>query len=111
MIIRRRTNINGQEYQEKRDAVEMYREIDRNSTYFSLSYWLFIVASCGIATMGLIINSPAVIIGAMLVSPLMSPIIGLGMGIAVALMPPVCVVGFGLGAGMHWKMMWGALPG
>ena len=48
-----------------------------------MPYWLFIISSCGIATLGLIINSPAVIIGAMLVSPLMSPIIGLGMGIAI----------------------------
>ncbi len=65
------------------DAKLMYQHIDEGARLKSLSYWLFIISSCGIATLGLIINSPAVIIGAMLVSPLMSPMIGLGMGIAV----------------------------
>lgn len=65
------------------DARVMYHSIDEGARLKSLAYWLFIISSCGIATLGLIINSPAVIIGAMLVSPLMSPIMGLGMGIAV----------------------------
>ena len=43
-------------------------------------FFLLVVLSCSIATMGLLINSPAVIIGAMLVAPLMTPIIGLGLG-------------------------------
>jgi uncharacterized hydrophobic protein (TIGR00271 family) len=42
-------------------------------------FFLLVVLSCSIATMGLITNSPAVIIGAMLVAPLMSPILGLGL--------------------------------
>jgi len=42
-------------------------------------FFLLVVLSCSIATMGLITNSPAVIIGAMLVAPLMSPIVGLGL--------------------------------
>lgn len=45
-------------------------------------YAFMIVLSCGIATLGLLQNSAAVIIGAMLISPLMGPIIGLGMGLA-----------------------------
>lgn len=45
-------------------------------------YGFMIVMSCGIATLGLLQNSAAVIIGAMLISPLMGPIIGLGMGLA-----------------------------
>ena len=45
-------------------------------------YAFMIVMSCGIATLGLLQNSAAVIIGAMLISPLMGPIIGLGMGLA-----------------------------
>jgi uncharacterized hydrophobic protein (TIGR00271 family) len=42
-------------------------------------FFLLVVLSCSIATMGLITDSPAVIIGAMLVAPLMSPIIGIGL--------------------------------
>lgn len=45
----------------------------------SFDFFLLVVLSCSIATLGLISNSPAVIIGAMLVAPLMSPIIGIGM--------------------------------
>ena len=42
-------------------------------------YFLLVVLSCIIATLGLITDSPAVIIGAMLVAPLMSPILGLSL--------------------------------
>lgn len=45
----------------------------------AFDFFLLVVLSCSIATMGLITNSPAVIIGAMLVAPLMSPIIALGL--------------------------------
>jgi len=46
------------------------------------SYWLQLVVSIGIATLGLSVGSTAVIIGAMLVAPLMGPIVGLAMGLA-----------------------------
>lgn len=42
-------------------------------------FFFLVVLSCSIATLGLITDSPAVIIGAMLVAPLMSPIIGIGL--------------------------------
>ena len=42
-------------------------------------FFLMVVLSCSIATLGLITDSPAVIIGAMLVAPLMSPIVGIGL--------------------------------
>ncbi len=45
-------------------------------------YAFMIVMSCGIAMLGLLQDSAAVIIGAMLISPLMGPIIQLGMGLA-----------------------------
>lgn len=48
----------------------------------SYSYAFLVVTSCGIATLGLMLNSAAVIIGAMLVAPLMGPIVLLGFAIA-----------------------------
>lgn len=39
--------------------------------------------SAGIAVLGLLLSSPAVVIGAMLISPLMSPILGLGFSLAL----------------------------
>lgn len=43
-------------------------------------YFFLVVLSGAIATLGLINDSPAVIIGAMVVAPLMSPILGIGLG-------------------------------
>ena len=51
----------------------------RDSSSPDFDFFLLVVLSCVIATLGLLTNSPAVIIGAMLVAPLMSPIIGLGL--------------------------------
>jgi uncharacterized hydrophobic protein (TIGR00271 family) len=45
----------------------------------SFDFFLLVLLSCTIATLGLLVDSAAVIIGAMLVAPLMSPIIGLGL--------------------------------
>jgi len=51
----------------------------RDSSNPDFDFFLLVVLSCVIATLGLLTDSPAVIIGAMLVAPLMSPIIGLGL--------------------------------
>ena len=46
--------------------------------------YLFMTAmSAGIAVLGLLLSSPAVVIGAMLLSPLMDPIMGLGFALAI----------------------------
>ncbi len=46
------------------------------------AFVFLVVISCAIATLGLLLNSVAVIIGAMLVAPLMGPIISLGFAVA-----------------------------
>ncbi|WP_159790172.1 TIGR00341 family protein [Sodalinema gerasimenkoae] len=46
----------------------------------NLNFIFLSVASCIIATCGLLLNSPAVIIGAMIVAPLMLPLRGLALG-------------------------------
>jgi uncharacterized hydrophobic protein (TIGR00271 family) len=46
------------------------------------AYWLQLVVAVGIATLGLVLGSTAVVIGAMLIAPLMGPIVSLGMGLA-----------------------------
>ena len=47
-------------------------------------HYLFMTAmSGGIAILGLLLSSPAVVIGAMLLSPLMGPIMGLGFALAI----------------------------
>ncbi len=44
------------------------------------AYFLLVALSSAIATLGLLQDAPAVIIGAMLVGPIMEPIIGIGLG-------------------------------
>ncbi len=50
----------------------------RASARPSASFYVLATASCAIATFGLLENSAAVIIGAMLIAPLMTPIVALG---------------------------------
>lgn len=61
----------------------VYAQVYETAEFTTLSYWLEIVFSAGIAAFGLVINSPAVIIGAMLISPLMGPIMATGLALAV----------------------------
>ncbi|WP_227698755.1 DUF389 domain-containing protein [Sphingomonas hengshuiensis] len=46
-------------------------------------YIFMTLMSAGIAVLGLLLSSPAVVIGAMLISPLMGPILGFGFSIAM----------------------------
>jgi uncharacterized hydrophobic protein (TIGR00271 family) len=48
-----------------------------------VDYFVLIVLSCIIATLGLLLDSPAVVIGAMLVAPLMSPIMTFSLGLVI----------------------------
>ncbi|MFN0085401.1 MAG: DUF389 domain-containing protein [Blastocatellia bacterium] len=61
---------------------EIYLDISRAATLFDTTYWLQILFAAGVATLGLVLNSPAVIIGAMLISPLMGPILAAGLSLA-----------------------------
>lgn len=61
------------------DIIESFRKgVDIKGT----NLWILIFAIF-IASIGLNVNSTAVIIGAMLISPLMGPIMGFGLGIAI----------------------------
>lgn len=51
----------------------------RESSDPDFDFFLLVILSSVIATLGLLTDSPAVIIGAMLVAPLMSPILGFGL--------------------------------
>ncbi|WP_054531690.1 DUF389 domain-containing protein [Erythrobacter sp. SG61-1L] len=54
----------------------------REECQLSARYLFMLAMSAGIAILGLLLSSPAVVIGAMLLSPLMGPIIGLGFALA-----------------------------
>ena len=50
----------------------------------SLDFFVLLVSAAIIATLGLISNSSAVVIGAMIVAPLMDPILSLAFGVAIS---------------------------
>ncbi|MGJ3237969.1 MAG: DUF389 domain-containing protein [Anaerolineae bacterium] len=54
----------------------------RKSALADIDYSILIMMSAGLASLGLLLNSTAVIIGAMLVAPLMSPLGALSVGLA-----------------------------
>ena len=55
-------------------------EVTRGVSYRGANLWI-LIAAIFIASLGLNVNSTAVIIGAMLISPLMGPIIGMGLAV------------------------------
>lgn len=65
------------------DQKQAKETVDAGIPMKGVRLW-FLLASCLIASIGLNTNSSAVIIGAMLISPLMGPILGLGFGMATA---------------------------
>lgn len=68
--------------EEKEEYEKVIATIDAGVTFKGTNLWVLVFAIF-IASLGLNVNSTAVIIGAMLVSPLMGPIMGLGMGMAI----------------------------
>lgn len=76
------------------------------------SYLILVMGSCVIATMGLLANSVAVIIGAMIIAPLMLPIRGIALGALdgnVRLFKAAAysiLVGTGLGIGVSCVLGW-----
>lgn len=66
-------------------TVDQYAVIEKRREECGLTErYLFMTAmSGGIAILGLLLSSPAVVIGAMLLSPLMGPIMGLGFALAI----------------------------
>lgn len=68
--------------QDQEDAASIDETIRRGVQLRGTNLWILIFAIL-IASIGLNVNSTAVIIGAMLISPLMGPIVGLGYGAGV----------------------------
>ncbi len=67
---------------DKEDEADAVRQISAGITFHGANLWVLVFAIF-IASLGLNINSTAVIIGAMLISPLMGPIIGIGMAVGI----------------------------
>ncbi len=65
------------------ERANIYKQIRRGARP-KIDFFMMIGLSAAIAAFGLLLDSPAVIIGAMLVAPLMAAIIGMGLGVIQA---------------------------
>ena len=61
---------------------EVYDNISKGVEFKGVNLWILIFATM-VASLGLNVNSTAVIIGAMLISPLMGPIMGIGFALGI----------------------------
>lgn len=64
----------------KENEEEIIQGISRGVTFYGANLWILVFAVF-IASLGLNVNSTAVVIGAMLISPLMGPIVGMGLSV------------------------------
>lgn len=69
--------------QDKEDELETIESIKKGVEFKGTNLWVLIFAIF-VASLGLNTNSTAVIIGAMLISPLMGPIMGFGLGLGIS---------------------------
>ena len=67
---------------DKAQRDEVVASISKGVDFRGVNLWVLIFATM-IASLGLNVNSPAVIIGAMLISPIMGPIIGAGLALGI----------------------------
>lgn len=68
---------------EKEDLQTVVTNIDNGVVFKGTNLWVLIFAIF-VASLGLNVNSTAVIIGAMLISPLMGPIMGIGLAVGIS---------------------------
>lgn len=69
-------------HKDKEDEPEIVETIRKGIEFRGVNVWVLIFAIF-LASIGLNVNSTAVIIGAMLISPLMGPIMGIGLGLSI----------------------------
>ena len=67
--------------QDMADPADILSQVEEGIVFNGTNLWVLIFAIL-VASVGLNVNSTAVIIGAMLISPLMGPIVGIGFGAA-----------------------------
>lgn len=69
-------------HKDKEDEEDIVESIRRGIEFRGINVWVLVFAIF-LASIGLNVNSTAVIIGAMLISPLMGPIMGVGLGLGI----------------------------
>ncbi|NRB73511.1 MAG: DUF389 domain-containing protein [Verrucomicrobiales bacterium] len=71
---------------EREDRIALFDRLQTQSRW-SFDFFTLMLLSTGIASLGLMQDSPAVVIGAMLVAPLMTPLLGSGLALVQGNLP------------------------
>tara|TARA_R110000744_G_scaffold4359_1_gene15786 strand:+ start:437 stop:2068 length:1632 start_codon:yes stop_codon:yes gene_type:complete len=98
-VIKRRAKLFLRQLARKIDHQDVVDHV-REEGQMSGRYVFMAVMSCAIATLGLLLSSPAVIIGAMLISPLMGPIMLMGFSLSILDLPAMRRAMFSMACGV-----------
>jgi uncharacterized membrane protein len=98
-VLKRRAKLFLRQLARKIDHQDVVDHV-REEGQMSGRYVFMAVMSCAIATLGLLLSSPAVIIGAMLISPLMGPIMLMGFSLNILDFPAMRRAMFSMACGV-----------
>lgn len=98
-MVRRRLRVLFGRLARKTEHADVIQHV-REDGQISGRYIFMTAMSCAIATLGLLLSSPAVIIGAMLISPLMGPIMLMGFSLSILDFPAMRRAVYSMAAGV-----------
>jgi uncharacterized hydrophobic protein (TIGR00271 family) len=94
------------------ERLDLVQQLEKNSRA-NIDFIMMMVLSTSLASLGLLADSTAVVIGAMLVAPLMGPLIAAGLALVQANLTlfrrSLAVTAIGLGIGFFSALLFGAL--
>jgi uncharacterized hydrophobic protein (TIGR00271 family) len=92
------------------DRIDLFDRLQVGARW-NIDFMMMMCLSTAIASLGLIQNSTAVVIGAMVVAPLMTPLIGAGLGLVqgntIFFRDSIKAMGFGIGAALLISLVLG----
>ncbi len=92
------------------EQLDIYKQVRRNARSRP-DFFVMIALAAGIAGLGLRLDSPTIIVGAMIISPLMAAIVGLGLGAIHADGKLLSIAGNALLSGVLLAVLMGVLVG
>jgi len=95
---------------ERGERIALFEKLQTNSRW-NFDFMTLITLSTAIAALGLVVDSTAVVIGAMLVAPLMTPLLGAGLALVQGNLPLIRTCGKAIAFGFLAALIVGVLVG
>ena len=95
---------------ERGERIALFEKLQTNSRW-NFDFMTLITLSTAIAALGLVVDSTAVVIGAMLVAPLMTPLLGAGLALVQGNLPLIRTCGKAIAFGFLAALLVGVLVG